>query len=631
LAGFRFAEIAIIKTQGHRAPSLLAGFRFAEIAVNKIIGGISMRWNLDSLYLSFEDENYKNDMKEFHRQVDETNKWADANLNTLDGVEEKVTTAIGKIIELTSLYYKLLIYSYLVMSVDAKNPDAKQGMGRVVSKYSDHKSAEVKLIKYLGQIKDIQAVIASSNFLKDHSFYIKQMVLKNRYLLSDREELLVSKLSNTGAKSWSELQNLLTSTLMVDIEIDGEMKSLPLPVIRNMAHDGNQAVRKNAYEAELRAYSKIEEVSAACLNGIKGETITITKERGFNSPLEETLNVSRMNKETLDAMLQAMEESLPTFRRFFNKKAELLGHKNGIPFYDIFAPMGKVDKKFTYKEAQEYVIKNFYSFSKDLGDFAKKAFENNWIDAEPREGKSGGAYCYNIPPIKESRILSNFSGSLSDVTTLAHELGHGYHGDCLMDQSLLNTVYPMPLAETASVFAETILVNDALKNATEDEQFAILEGSITHSAQLIVDIYSRYLFETELFKRREDHVLSVKELKEMITESQIKAYGDGLNHEFLHPYMWINKTHYYYPDRHFYNFPYAFGLLFSMGLYSLYLERGQSFADEYSKLLKVTGKMSIQDVVATMGIDVTDIEFWRNSLKLIEKDINKFIALAEKR
>ncbi|KAB3530441.1 M3 family oligoendopeptidase [Alkaliphilus serpentinus] len=589
-----------------------------------------MKWNLDDLYLSFEDPKFNRDMEDFYNKVDETNKWITENLTTPDNPEEKLAGALKRIIGFSELYYKLLVYSFLVMSVDAKNAEAKQALGKVNNKYSDGKTSEVILRKWLDKVNNIDEVLAYSDFLAEHTFYIKDLISKNKYLLEDKEEILIAKLTNTGGKAWSELQKLMTSTLMVDIEMDGEMKSLPLTVVRNMADEADGTLRKKAYEAELRAYEKIEDVSAACLNGIKGETITVAKKRGYSSPLEETLNTYKMKKETLDSMLAAMVESLPEFHRFFRKKAELLGHEDGLPFYDVFAPMGKVDKKFSYEEAKEYVMKNFYSFSKDLGDFAKKAFEKEWVDVEPRAGKSGGAFCYNIPPLKQSRILTNFNGSLSDVTTLAHELGHGYHGECLKNQSLLNSIYPMPLAETASIFAETILVNDALKNSTPEEQFAILEGSITHAGQVIVDIYSRYLFETELFNRREDHVLSVKELKEMIEDSQKKAYGDGLNHDFLHPYMWVNKVHYYYPERHFYNFPYAFGLLFSMGLYAIYMERGQSFADEYVKLLEVTGKMTIEDVAATMKIDVTDIEFWRASLKLVKKDIDKFIRLAEK-
>ena len=293
-----------------------------------------------------------------------------------------------------------------------------------------------------------------------------------------------------------------------------------MPVVRNIAHSKDAALRKKAYEAELEAYRKIEESSAAALNGIKGEVLTTSELRGYASPLEETLINSRMDEETLNAMLDAIREYLPVFRKYYRKKAELLGHKNGLPFYDLFAPVGNMDRTYSYEEARDYIVKNFRSFSDKLADFAENAFNNRWIDAEPREGKRGGAFCSNIHPIKESRILANFNGSFSNLVTLAHELGHAYHGHCLKDESILNSRYPMPIAETASIFCETIVMNAALEEAKDYEELSLLESSIQDAGQVIVDIYSRFLFESEVFEKRKKHSLSVKELKELMIEAQ---------------------------------------------------------------------------------------------------------------
>lgn len=434
-------------------------------------------------------------------------------------------------------------------------------------------------------------------------------------------------MKNTGSNAWASLQNILSSTLLVDIDLDGNKLELPLPAIRNLAYDKDPNIRKKAYHAELEAYKKIEESSAAALNGIKGEVITVSKLRAFESPLEETLINSRMDQKTLHAMIGSIEEFLPIFHKYFRKKAEILGHENGLPFYDIFAPIGEVDIRFTYDEAIDYIVKNFNSFSKKLGTFVQSAYEKNWIDVEPRAGKRGGAFCSNIHPIEESRILINFDGSFSNMTTLAHELGHAYHGSTLMDESILNTNYPMPIAETASIFCETIVVNAALEGADEKESLSILESSISDAAQVIIDIYSRFMFERSLFAARESHPLSIVELKETMMESQRKAYGNGLDHSLLHPYMWLNKPHYYSAGRNFYNFPYSFGLLFAKGLYSEYLKDQNKFVKEYDSLLNATGKNNIRDVALKMNIDIHDPEFFRNSLKLIEKDIEKFISL----
>ena len=516
---------------------------------------MDMRWSLDKLYTSFESEEFLWDFEKLNRDIDEFIAWADNNLNSLDSPKEKIEVYLKKLINLTSLFSKLVSYPNLTTSVDAKNEIALKYLDQLHSKYTLATKPNIQFQKFIAALENLDEIIEESDLLKEHAFYLKEIKLNTKYLLSEKEEIIISKMKNTGSRAWSKLQNTVSSTLLVDIEIDGEVKSLPLPVVRNMAHSKDEALRKRAYEAELRAYKKIEESSAAALNGIKGEVLTINELRGYKSPLEETLIKSRMDEETLNAMFDAIKEFLPDFHRYYRKKGELLGHKSGLPFYDLFAPVGKMDKTYTYEEARDYIVENFRSFNNKLANFAENAFNNRWIDAEPREGKRGGAFCYNIHPIKESRIMANFSGSFDNVLTLAHELGHAYHGHCLKDESILNSRYPMPIAETASIFCETIVMNAALEEAGEEEELSLLETSIQDVGQVIVDIYSRFLFESEVFERRKNHSLSVKELKDIMTEAQKKAYGNGLDHNYLHPYMWVNKVHYYYAERNFYNFP----------------------------------------------------------------------------
>lgn len=589
-----------------------------------------MRWSLDELYPSFESEEYLSDLKKLDDSIEDFTKWSDANLFSLDNPEYKIETYLKKLIDFTTLFSKLASYPSLTTSVDAKNETALKYLDKLYSKHALITKSNIKFQNFIGSLDNLDEIIEKSQFLKEHSFYLNEIKLNAKHLLSEKEEIIISKMKNTGSRAWSKLLNIITSTLLVDIEIDGEMKKLPLPVVRNMAHNKDEKIRKKAYEAELNSYSKIEESAAAALNGIKGEVLTTSELRGYKSPLEETLINSRMDEETLNTMFDAIREYLPEFHKYYRKKGEILGHKNGLPFYDMFAPVGSMDRTYTYEEAKDYIVRNFRTFSDGLADFAENAFNNRWIDAEPREGKRGGAFCSNLHPIKQSRIMANFSGSFSNVTTLAHELGHGYHGHCLKDESILNSRYPMPIAETVSIFCETIVMNAVLKEAKDEEKISLLETSIQDAGQVIVDIYSRFLFESEIFDRRKDHSLSVKELKEIMLNAQKKAYGDGLDHKFLHPYMWINKVHYYYADRNFYNFPYAFGLLFSKGLYAKYLEDREGFVKEYDSFLRATGKKTIAELAKIMGIDVHSIDFFRSSLELIKKDIEIFISLADK-
>ncbi|MCG8542492.1 MAG: M3 family oligoendopeptidase [Clostridia bacterium] len=590
---------------------------------------MDLRWSLNKLYTSFDSSDFKKDLKECDKQIETIKQWCSSNLNSYEDTVPKIESFIDLLITFNTLYARLTAYTYLNFSVDTTNERVLKTLDTLQKKSTALTGPLVKFQRWLGNIEGLEAIISKSEFLKEHSFYLLEFAGKAKYLLSDEEEILLSNMSNTGSKAWEKLQGTLTSTLMVSMNVEGKEKELPLSLVRNMLYDKDPKVRKSAYEAELKSYEKIEAASAACLNGIKGEVITVAKIRGYESPLEETLINSRMDRETLDSMILAMKESLPVFRRYLRKKAEFLGHRDGLPFYDIFAPVGRLSRTFTYEEARSYIVKNFKSFSDRLGNFADNAFERNWIDAEPRRGKKGGAFCYNIHPIGESRILANFSGNFKDVITLAHELGHGYHGSCLIEESVLNSSYTMPLAETASIFCESIVMNSALREASNEEAFTILEGSLQNATQVIVDIYSRFLFESKLFEERKNYSLSPQELNKLMIEAQKEAFGDGLDHNAPHPYMWLNKPHYYYAKRNFYNFPYAFGLLFAKGLYVKYLKVGGAFVKDYDNLLALTGKKSIADVAKRIDIDIRSIDFWRSSLKLIEADIERFIELAD--
>jgi len=588
-----------------------------------------MKWNLNALYLSFSDSKFLKDIQKLDIESQKFTHWANHELLNSTNHSANIKTYIQFMENLTTLLTKLISFASLTSATDATHSEALDYLNRFTEKSSELTQPSVIFQMYLKNLENFDELIIQEPALEEYHFFLSQLRLRADYMLSEKEEVLISKMSMTGSTAWGNLQNKLTSTLQVSIELDGQLQSLPLPAIRNLAYHADANVRLAGYNAEMAVYKEIEESSAAALNGIKGEVNTLVDLRGYKSALEETLIKSRMDEATLKAMMDAIFEYLPVFRKYFIRKAQLLGHKDGLPFYDLFAPVGKVNLTYTYSQAMEFIIKQFGTFSDDLADFTQHAYQNEWLDVKPRPKKRGGAFCSNLHPIKESRILSNFSGSFSNMTTLAHELGHAYHGSMLVDESILNSRYPMPIAETASIFCETIVVNAALKQANQQEQLAILESSISDYAQVIVDIYSRFLFESALFSRRKETILAVSELKSMMLDAQRKAYGDGLAKDHGHPYMWINKPHYYSAGLSFYNFPYAFGLLFSKGLYAEYLIRGPKFVKDYQNLLKATGKKLIVDVAKLVDIDVSQKDFYMSSLALIAQDIDKFIKLSK--
>lgn len=590
---------------------------------------MSLNWSLKELYPSFESQEFKIDMDKLTSKINEVNEWANEIVKDNNDILVKLEEYIKRYSKLTELISKIGAFIELSISVNTKDTEALRYSDIFEKKLTHMVEASTKLERYISTIDNIDFIIEKSELLKAHEYVLKSIVEQSKYLLSDKEESIIANMKNTGSNAWSKLKDNLISSLMVEIKENDEVKEYPLTVVLNMAEDKSDEVRKRAYEAEIASYKKVEEGVAAALNGIKGEVLTVCDFRGYKSPLEKTLLDSRMDEESLNAMLDAMKESLPVFRKYLRRKAEMLGHKNGLPFYDLYAPISNADMKFTYDEGAKFVVKNFRTFSDNLGDFAQKAIDNNWIDVEPREGKVGGAFCAGLHFIGESRILLNYGGSFGDVVTMAHELGHGFHGECLKNEAILNSEYPMPIAETASTFCETIIKKAAIKEANKDEALAILEAEICDCTQVIVDIYSRFLFEKSVFEARKESALTVSQIKELMLEAQREAYGDGLDPEYLHPYMWAWKPHYYDADYNYYNFPYAFGLLFAKGLYAEYLMKGESFTSEYERLLSITGKNKIADITKEVGIDIHNKEFWRNSLKTIEEDIEKFIELSK--
>ena len=576
-------------------------------------------WNLDNIYKSVSSEEFKRDTKEYKKAVEDFNNWCKVNLVTTDNAQNKLEKYIVLKNKVMS-YNKLIIYANLAQTTDTTNSEISKAIDIIEGIESETSYQNTAIVDFVKNIDNLDQLIENSSLLKEHSFYLSEIKNKGNYTLSSAEEAIISKMKNTGSLLWEKQWNQLTSTLMVDYNNE----EIPLSQARNLAYDKSGKVRKSAYEAELKAYSKIENPVAFCMNGIKGEVITLSNMRGYKSPLDMTLIESRIDNDILRAMFGAIEESLDKLQNYFIIKARALGHKGALPFYDLFAPVVKSHKEYTVDEAKEFVLRCFYSFSEDLGNFAKLAFENRWLDIMPKKGKVGGAYCETIHSISESRIFLNFGGAFDDVVTMAHELGHAFHNTKLFNLSEINSFYPMPIAETASTFCESIVVNEALKLADENEKINILENDIMGLTQCIVDIYSRFLFEDSVFNCRKNGTLSVNELNDLMMSAQKKAYGKGLDEKYLHKYMWICKPHYYDSEFNYYNFPYAFGALLSKGLYSLYKKMGKDFLNLYDNFLSLSSTMLLSDVVKIAEIDLYSKEFWLTGINQIINEIDQF-------
>ena len=582
-------------------------------------------WSLDIFYKGIDDPALASDIKKLEENV-ALYKEKIAALNASDTAK-----SLREIIDLKESTYLLVRriagYCSLRRSANSQDSEVSSLMTKIQMMMASTAKENVAFEKYVGAIEDLDAVLDSDEILSQYKFYFSEVKASVSHNLSDEAEDVFARLNISGGRAWGDLFSYLTAT----VEVDYKGEKTTLSAIRGLAESDDPEERKAAYEAEIACYKKIKDPIAFALNSIKAQVNTEAELRGYENPLAMTLEHSRMKKETLDAMLEAMREYMPKFRQYLRHKAKLLGYENGLPWYEIFAPMGKAGgKTFTAEDSHAYLVEHFESFAPDLAEMVDEAFKNDWIDFYPRAGKVGGAFCSNLPFLKQSRILTNFSGSFGSVVTLAHELGHAYHGMMIQDHRPLNTGYTMPVAETASNFNELIIVNDAIAKSEGEEKIQLIESQLQDCTQIIVDIYSRFLFEDEVIRRRKNTFLFAKDLEEIMTNAQKEAFGDGLDPDTLHPYMWCCKSHYFSAGLSYYNFPYAFGGLFSRGLYAKFLEEGEAFLPKYRELLKATTVDTVENVALIAGIDLTNPEFWRKSLDIIAQKIDEFIAETSK-
>jgi oligoendopeptidase F len=515
-------------------------------------------------------------------------------------------------------------YLSLRISTDSRDAAAQAKLSELRGALIPLSSLGTRFTAFMGSL-DSEALIAKSEVAAAHAYSVREAKIYAEHQLPLEQEELVAHLSLSGSSAWARLHSDLTSQLMVDFK--GE--STPMSVIRTLATDENAETRKSAYEAELQAWKGVALPLSFALNGIKHETRLLAERRGWSEVLERCCNDNSITRATLDAMRAAAEKSFPDFRRYLKAKARKVSNTEALPWWDLLAPLsveGNEASDWSWSEAERFIGENFDAYSQKMGDFARKTFSERWIDAEPRPGKRDGAFCASVGP-GESRIMQNYRPSFDGVSTLAHELGHAYHNLCLKDRTILQSGTPMTLAETASIFCETIVKHAALKSASPAERLAILEASLQNSCQVVVDIDSRFRFEQAVIEKRKERDLSAEELCELMLTAQRETYGDGLDSSALHPYMWAVKGHYY--GSAFYNFPYMFGFLFGLGLYAQYEQDPESFRAAYDDLLSQTGMANATELAQRFGLDIESEAFWSASLDVVRAEIDQFVSLLE--
>ena len=563
------------------------------------------RWDLSPVYPSVDSKEFKDDLK----------KLSDLLARFRTSLADK-NTALEALIkmrnEVSDLFETLNSYAYCNVSVNTTDKAAVNALNKVEELSVDMAVCDTMFNSFVAMHKDQVDAFCKKN--PEYGFVLGEIEKEASHQMSTEMESLAADLMRSGSDSFERLQETISSSACADFE--GERKTVI--ELRALATSPDRETRRKAYEAELKVWKEHEIAFCYALNSIKGTSLSLEKRRNWESPIERSISTARISHKTLDALISTLEKNLPMFRSYLKTKAKLLGIKK-CAFFDLYAPVGKAEMSYTFDQARDFVIRQYGAFNPDMGSFAKNAFDNRWIDVFPRSGKTGGAYDIYLPKIRESRVFANFDGTYDGVSTFAHELGHAWHDHIVSTKPALLRTYPMTLAETASIFSEFIAFRGAVSEADDVHKVGIIEQFVQGACAVCVDILCRFYFEREVFEKRREGDLMPDEMCQIMIDCQKKTYGDGLDEAFLHPYMWAVKGHYYSTDFSFYNYPYAFGQLFGLGLYnrSTKEKSDRPFYEKYNELLSLTGQLPAEEVAKTAGIDITDSSFWQEGMDII--------------
>lgn len=584
-----------------------------------------MKWNLSNIYDSFEAEEFTNDMRVLEDKIYSINSWMKANFENKDNAAEKIQHFIEFKNEASNLINKLGTFSYLTSAADTKNVLANQNFSKVLSFEQKTKSVENEFQNWLLKVDNINDIVHNDEYLKDYEFYINELIDEGNHMPSKEQGKLLGRMKGVSSNAWENLYRIIISNHKVEIDLEEDKKALTLQAIQGLLNSNDPKLREKAFRAKNESYNKIADTVTWAYNSIKGEQIIESELKGYNSALEMAMKEFKLKEETLNTMFQVIKKYASVIQKGIMHKAKLLGYSDTLPFYDLYAPLGKLEKEYTFDEVRQIILGNLKNFGDRLYKVAERAFDEKWIDAEPRENKRNGGFCSNIHSINESRIVFSFSGKSDNILQLTHEIGHAYHHDCLNEESGINSVCSLAIMESAAIFTENFLQKRILDLSSKEEKLNILNGILLRDARLILDIYAYYIFETKVFEIRKQRILSQNELCGLLSEAFSEAYGDSIDKETIDKYMWMSLPQLFYSNCPYYMVSYAFGLLFTKGLYAQYLKDKDKFVQDFEYFLSISGKNSVEDAAAKLNIDLTSEEFWESSLKIVEDEINAFI------
>lgn len=596
-----------------------------------------LTWELDSLLPHPESDAFADHLGQFRSDLDALAE-ASEQLPAVDAEPAHVATwadFVERVSHLLAREEDLHAFVGCHAAADAENQHFQRLEG-VLSSLGPKRSqilTNVELaLKSVGP-EELEAFVKADPRLEQVAFFFEESRKNAALRLPKDQELLSAELAVDGIHAWGRLYDRLSGALRIEVMEKGELvKKSPGQV---QFDSKERSVRENNFYAASKAWDTIADTCADALNHISGFRLTRYRRLGVQDHLDAPLRLNRMQRETLETMWGTATERKGCLKKYFDTKARLLGLEK-LTWYDLQAPLPVVSRgaeagELSYDEACDLVIRTFEEFSGDLGEFARMAIEQRWIEVENRPGKRQGGFCTGFPTKQQSRIFMTFTNTPDSMSTLAHELGHAYHSWVLRDEPLLLQEYPMNLAETASTFAEAVLGDRRLADAESAEsKLAILDNMLSDAVAFLMNIHARFLFEDRFHVERREGELSSGRFSELMLEAQKDAYLDALDPDGWYPGFWISKLHFYISGWPFYNFPYTFGYLLSQGLYALASDAGPDFPQQYRDLLIATGNRETEEAVgSTFGYDLRQPDFWNRSLDIVESRVNEFVRLAE--
>lgn len=598
--------------------------------MEQLLSPVSTVWDLDSI---FPGGSSSEQLKSYIAQLEQDITELDRELKSAaapTSVEE--TVAYDGIIEkLQSMMARLSEAGAYVECLTAQDQHDKKAV-QLESKLHAMNA------KYENLMTQFQSILRLTDDQIWAQWLERETVTKIAFVLNERRqeakerlapelESLAADLAVDGYHGWGQHYDTIVAKVTIPFTgEDGESKELSVGQAANKLDDPDRSVREDLFPKWEQAWSKVEDYAADTLNRLAGFRLKLYEKRGWENVLKEPLDINRMSQATLDMMWKVIVENKPIFVQYLERKAKLLGIEK-LNWSDVDAPIGEASGKVSYEDAAQEIVEQFRKFNPKMADFATHAFNQRWIEAEDRPGKRPGGFCTSLQGSKQTRIFMTYGGTISNLSTLAHELGHAYHQHVMNDEEIFNQNYGMNVAETASTFAEMIVADALVQNASsKEEKIALLADKIQRGVAFFMNIHARFLFETRFYEQRKAGLLDADQLSALMKEAQEEAFCGVLDE--YHPHFWVSKLHFYITGVPFYNFPYTFGYMFSTGIYALAVKEGQSFADKYDALLQDTGKMTVEELASKhLNVDLTLPDFWEGAMSLVVDDVKQFLEL----